>query len=1397
MKTSTVSNVSECLVSKYDWQVDKGYLLYYLNGYPNISGRNTYGSYVKTLNTSVSISDGNWHHVLGVIAGNTWEIWVDGVLASSVTSFASSPSLTNNYPTTIGSYYDGTYKLLFDGALDEVRIYSRELKGSEIAYLSNQQNNFVTVNNTVCDSYTSPNGNNVFTASGVYADIKYGSSVADSVSVLNLQVNSIDTSVVLVSNQLHAYSNSNYTYQWFECSNGMVPVIGAQDSIFTPTVNGAYSVVINNGNCVDSSSCLPVTLTIPNLNTGLVAYFKLDSNVADSSTSVMHCVGSNLVNASGIRCDSNTAYSFNGNSSKVVCGASDRGVTNTVSISVWVKTTTVSSVNTFIVEKYDWQVDKGYYLALKNGIPYIAARNTSNNTGAFTWNANQTFLVTDGQWHHLLGVVSQNNLEIWVDGVLKATSSLVANTPDLTNNYNLNIGYYYKGSLSGNTNYYTGTLDEVRLYNRDLTSIEIDALSTERNTYTSNSITVCDSMVSPSGESWYASGVYQDTVSNLCLGDSIYNINLTVLSHDSSQLNEVTCGTYTSPSGNYLWGTTGTYFDTLTNALGCDSIIEINLTVTPIPITSLVASSCYSYSAPSGNRTWYSTGIYNDTLVSSAGCDSVLSISVTILPYQLVSLSETACNSYTSPSGNSVWTTSGTYLDLVSQTNGCDTLYSITLTMLQYSFHSITGTYCNSYTSPSGNYVWTNSGVYMDTVTNAAGCDSIITINLTINNSQAVTQSEQSCGNYVWPVNGTTYSASGVYSDTLTTVLGCDSVVNLNLTINSSNTSSHNITACDSLNSPSGNYVWTSSGTYIDTIPTVSGCDSIITTVLTIHNNTSSVQSATACGSYTWSANNQSYFSSGTYLDTVNNALGCDSVISLLLTINSNSATSVTVTACDAFTWATSGVGYNTSGVYPVTLTNVIGCDSIVTLNLTINNSNGSLETISACGSYYWVANGVSYTNSGTYMVSLQNLAGCDSIATLDLTINTSSSSSQTVSVCDSLNSPSGNFVWNTSGTYTDTLVNSVGCDSIITTNLTVNYSSVLNDTVVSCNSYLWLKNNVTYVSSGVYSVTVTNGTGCDSISNLLLTINNSDSITETETSCDSFSWVANGMVYTNSGIYSHTLTNASGCDSLVTLNLTILNSTLANETVLSCGDYTWGLNGITYQLSGTYIDTTVSSLGCDSIVTLNLTVNTASSNSLNESSCGVYTAPDGSFYSTSGQYIAVIPNSVGCDSTITINLSVTNIDTSVSVNGFILESNATGVFTYQWLDCINGNSPIVGATNQIYTPIVSGEYMVEISDGICLERSACINVTGVGVEEFYLEGISIYPNPAHSQLKVSNKLGLSLEISIMDITGKTIIIKETQEGLNNIDVTHLPSGFYLVKVKFENQVLIEKISIR
>ena len=101
-----------------------------------------------------------------------------------------------------------------------------------------------------------------------------------------------------------------------------------------------------------------------------------------------------------------------------------------------------------------------------------------------------------------------------------------------------------------------------------------------------------------------------------------------------------------------------------------------------------------------------------------------------------------------------------------------------------------------------------------------------------------------------------------------------------------------------------------------------------------------------------------------------------------------------TIVACNSFDWY--GTTYTSSGILTHTIVNVMDCDSLVTLNLTITNSNTGDTTAVACGSFDWY--GTTYTNSGTAAAThtLTNSAGCDSVVTLSLTINSSNTGDTT-----------------------------------------------------------------------------------------------------------------------------------------------------------------------------------------------------------------------------------------------------------------------------------------------------------------------------------------------------------------------------------------------------------------
>ena len=343
---------------------------------------------------------------------------------------------------------------------------------------------------------------------------------------------------------------------------------------------------------------------------------------------------------------------------------------------------------------------------------------------------------------------------------------------------------------------------------------------------------VCELYISPSGLTKTLSEVFNDTIPGINGSDSIFTIYLVVGAPSASTINVTACGTYISPSGNHTWTSSGAYIDTIPNFYGCDSVITINLTVNMVSMSTIDTTFCGTYTSPSGNYTWTSPGTYMDTIPNFHGCDSVITINLISLA-TLSAIDSTVCETFTSPSGNHTWTSSGIYMDTIPNFQGCDSVITINLTVNTATGSSIDTTICGTYTSPSGNYTWTNSGTYADTIPNFHGCDSVITINL-INLATLSTIDVAVCGTYTSPSGNYTWTSSGTYTDTIPNATGCDSVITINLIVNIATGSTVDTIVCGTYTSPSGNHTWTSSGIYMDTIPNFHGCDSVITINLTV-----------------------------------------------------------------------------------------------------------------------------------------------------------------------------------------------------------------------------------------------------------------------------------------------------------------------------------------------------------------------------------------------------------------------------------------------------------------------------------------------------------------------------------------------------------------------------------
>jgi uncharacterized delta-60 repeat protein len=432
---------------------------------------------------------------------------------------------------------------------------------------------------------------------------------------------------------------------------------------------------------------------------------------------------------------------------------------------------------------------------------------------------------------------------------------------------------------------------------------------------------------------------------------------------------------------------------------------------------------------------------------------------------------------------------------------------------------------------------FTTSGIYYDSLINMAGLDSIHQLTLEVNPKYSFTENYLICSNETYNWHGNNYTSSGVYFDSLTTPAGCDSTYQLTLNVNSAYSimEEHNMCGGETYNWRGTNY--STSGIYYDSLIAVNGCDSVFQLTLNVTEYLIS-EIVTICNgvSYTW--HGTIYSTAGVYYDSLSTVNGCDSIYQLILN-SEEYFVEESVNICDGETFHWHGLDYNTAGLYYDSLITFVGCDSIHLLTLTVHPDYSYSESYSICSgeSYNW--HGMNYTSSGVYYDSLSTIAGCDSIFELILIVKPSYWFEENHSMCDGDTYSWRGSIYTTAGLYYDSLYTLNGCDSIYQLILeTPSYAFAESVKLCDGESYYWQGTN--YNTSGVYYDSLFSIIGCDSIYQLTLNVNPVYSFTDSMAVCEGETYSWHGTNYSVTGVYYDNLNTIAGCDSAYQLNFTI-----------------------------------------------------------------------------------------------------------------------------------------------------------------------------------------------------------------------------------------------------------------
>ena len=262
----------------------------------------------------------------------------------------------------------------------------------------------------------------------------------------------------------------------------------------------------------------------------------------------------------------------------------------------------------------------------------------------------------------------------------------------------------------------------------------------------------------------------------------------------------------------------------------------------------------------------------------------------------------------------------------------------------------------------------------------------------------------------------------------------------------------------------------------------------------------------------------------------------------------------------------------------------------------------------------------------------------------------------------------------------------------------------------------------------------------------------------------------------------------------------TFCESTMDTIDITACYSYESPSKKYIYTQSGAYSDTITNSNGCDSVITINLTVNKLTTDTIDITACNSYESPSKKYtYNQSGTYYDTILNAKNCDSIITINLTINSADVSVTNTSPTLTANAIDA-SYQWLDCDNNFSEISNANSQLFLATSNGNYAVEVIQYGCTDTSECINVSNAQIiENTFGTHFKVFPNPTKNEVNIElGKHYVEVLVILRNAVGQEVMRKSFNQTeafkLNILGET----GFYILELHAaEHKALMRVLKIK
>lgn len=704
---------------------------------------------------------------------------------------------------------------------------------------------------------------------------------------------------------------------------------------------------------------------------------------------------------------------------------------------------------------------------------------------------------------------------------------------------------------------------------------------------------------------------------------------------------------------------------------------------------------------------------------------------------------------------------------------------------------------CSSITFASGDFL--NIEVERNTtffIKGFGGCvvnDPCKKIDISVFKDSLVYQNLDLCQGDTIFVGNNAYTFGGVFIDSLLSVSGCDSVVVTEISIHPTYNLSFTREICNGDTVKVGNFNYTLPGTYLNTLSTINGCDSLVrTTVIVLPSIIENVE-AILCKGDSIKIENVIYKNAGIYIQTTTGSNGCEDQLIIKINVLETDFTNIK-SICDGDSIKVGNNIYKSDGLYIDSLISTYGCDSIITTVLTILNHSEIFQDISICeGDSILVGNSV-YKLTGNYVDKIPNAIGCDSTIFTNLRVYPLPTPvNQDFRICEGDSIVVGSKTYNTSGIFQDTLVSNNGCDSVVITSLLVDPKYFVQDVKI-CTGERYVVGNESFEASGNYEITLKNINECDSVVVLTLTVHPTIQTSQEFTICPGQVVEVGQNIYDTAGIYYDTLTAVTGCDSIVTT--LVRNNHVENQLSFEiCKGESVLVNDKIYTIQGIYRDSLTKSDGCDSVLVISLTVHpTFVKDTIFEICKGGSITLGSSTYFNAGKFSELLQSTKGCDSLINFEIKIINFVPVFSVIRDTLRSAKIDGAQYQWYECRNGEKiPFLGAVQSDFVILKSGQYTLSITYKGCTYFSDCIDIILSSNHDITDIGFRYYPNPTSGWLHIEAES--TGKLKVISAVGHLIHEHTITAPRQDINVSDLTPGTYYLMYQSAHKTSYHKLT--